>query len=64
MMTKGKGKAKETSSATLVAHGFVHGMTRDDKIGCLGNWLSAQLHYFLNLSRLLVSCLPLLVKLI
>jgi len=37
MMTKGKGKAKETSSATLVAHGFVHGMTRDVKIGCLGN---------------------------
>jgi len=28
------------------------------------NWLYAQLHYFLNLSPLLVSGLPLLVKLI
>jgi len=28
------------------------------------NWLYAQLHYFLNLSQLLVSCLPLLDKLI
>jgi len=28
------------------------------------NWLYAQLHYFLNFSQLLVSCLPLLVKLI
>jgi len=27
-------------------------------------WLYAQLHYFLNLSQLLVSCLPLLAKLI
>jgi len=24
------------------------------------NWLYAQLHYFLNFSQLLVSCLPLL----
>jgi len=30
----------------------------------LMNWPYAQLHYFLNLSQLLVSCLPLLVKLI
>jgi len=28
------------------------------------NWLYAQLHYFLNFSQLLVSCLPLLAKLI
>jgi len=28
------------------------------------NWLYAQLHYFLNFSQLLVSCLTLLVKLI
>jgi len=28
------------------------------------NWPYAQLHYFLNLSQLLVSCLPLLDKLI
>jgi len=28
------------------------------------NGLNAQLHYFLNFSQLLVSCLPLLVKLI
>jgi len=28
------------------------------------NGLYAQLHYFLNLSQLLVSCLPLLAKLI
>jgi len=28
------------------------------------NWLYAQLHYFLNLSQLLVSCLQLLDKLI
>jgi len=28
------------------------------------NWLYAQLHYFLNLSQLLVSCLSLLDKLI
>jgi len=28
------------------------------------NWLYAQLHYFLNFSQLLVSCLPLLSKLI
>jgi len=28
------------------------------------NGLYAQLHYFLNLSQLIVSCLPLLVKLI
>jgi len=28
------------------------------------NWLYAQLHYFLNFSQLLVSCLPLLDKLI
>jgi len=28
------------------------------------NWLYAKLHYFLNLSQLLVSCLPLLDKLI
>jgi len=28
------------------------------------NGLYAQLHYFLNFSQLLVSCLPLLVKLI
>jgi len=27
------------------------------------NWLYAQLHYFLNFSHLLVSCLPLLDKL-
>jgi len=27
------------------------------------NWLYAQLHYFLNCSQLLVSCLPLLDKL-
>jgi len=27
-------------------------------------WLYAQLHYFLNFSQLLVSCLPLLAKLI
>jgi len=27
------------------------------------SWLYAQLHYFLNLSQLLVSCLPLLAKL-
>jgi len=27
------------------------------------NWLYAQLHYFLNFSQLLVSCLPLLDKL-
>jgi len=26
------------------------------------NWLYAQLHYFLNLSQLIVSCLPLLDK--
>jgi len=30
----------------------------------LFNGLYAQLHYFLNLSQLLVSCLPLLAKLI
>jgi len=30
----------------------------------LYNGLYAQLHYFLNLSKLLVSCLPLLDKLI
>jgi len=30
---------------------------------CLPNWLYAQLHYFLNLSQLLVSCLLLLAKL-
>jgi len=28
------------------------------------NWLYAQLNYFLNFSQLLVSCLPLLAKLI
>jgi len=28
------------------------------------NWLYAQLHYSLNFSQLLVSCLPLLDKLI
>jgi len=28
------------------------------------NWLYAQLHYFLNFSQLLVSCLQLLAKLI
>jgi len=28
------------------------------------NWLYAQLHYFLNFSQLLVSCLALLAKLI
>jgi len=28
------------------------------------NWIYAQLHYFLNFSQLLVSCLPLLDKLI
>jgi len=28
------------------------------------NWLYAQLHYFLNFSQLLVSCLLLLAKLI
>jgi len=31
---------------------------------CRSNWLYAQLHYFLNFSQLLVSCLPLLAKLI
>jgi len=30
----------------------------------LFNWLYVQLHYFLNFSQLLVSCLPLLDKLI
>jgi len=29
----------------------------------IANWLHAQLHYFLNFSQLLVSCLPLLGKL-
>jgi len=28
------------------------------------NWLYAQLHYLVNFSQLLVSCLPLLAKLI
>jgi len=30
---------------------------------CIINRLYAQLHYFLNFSQLLVSCLPLLAKL-
>jgi len=33
-------------------------------VNCFMNGLYAQLHYFLNLSQLLVSCLRLLAKLI
>jgi len=33
------------------------------KYSVINNGLYAQLHYFLNLSQLLVSCLPLLAEL-
>jgi len=35
---------------------------REKNVQTASNWLYAQLHYFLNFSQLLVSCLPLLIN--
>jgi len=51
---------------SLVRNGGIRETGRRNIRGCLieENGLYAQLHYFLNLSQLLVSCLSLLAKLI
>jgi len=50
--------------STLCISCFIHLSVWELRIAYYCNGLYAQLHYFLNFSQLLVSCLPLLAKLI